>query len=119
MDCKVGDVIGMIRFHNGTLMTCKVVTVEKINRWGHITVTGGRVFNSGGSERNAPGASYNSGAWLCTEERARAEQAARNAHVARRNAMSEMENILKANGDARFPLDTSTKQRLVELVGMI
>jgi len=119
MDCKVGDVIGMIRFHNGTLMTAKIVTVETINRWGHIMVTGGRVFDKSGNERNARGQSYNSGAWLCTEERVRAEQAAHEVYIARRKAVNEIEAIIRANGDNRFPLRDETKARLIELVGAL
>lgn len=51
MDLKVGDEIAYARWNNGVMITGGVSRVAKVNRWGHITLENGTVYNKNGTER--------------------------------------------------------------------
>jgi hypothetical protein len=49
---NVGDEVGYGRYHQwGTLLQHGFSKVEKINRWGHVILENGKVFNKDGYER--------------------------------------------------------------------
>jgi hypothetical protein len=93
--------------------------VAKINRWGHITLLSGRVFDKNGQER---GVSSSYGKFLVSVERAMAEEAARLEQSKRDQAAYEIKTIMEGlrNGYGHTMSPTAEDRgQLLELINKL
>ena len=115
----VGDEVGFCRRHSwsGTLLRYGFSHVTKINRWGHITLANGKVFDKNGNERGEFADLH-----LVSAERLRGELAAELAQRARNSVANEICKLLagQRNGFGNYcEISDATRDRLHELVNQL
>jgi hypothetical protein len=114
----VGDSVGVASggFNHRQYVIQKVT---KINRWGHITLDSGRVFDKNGQER---GVSRSYGKFLVSVERATAEEAARFEQTNRNKVAYEiktiMEGLRNGYGHTTSP-SAEVRNQLLELINKL
>jgi hypothetical protein len=116
---KVGDEVGFGRYHTwGTLLQHGFSKVIKINRWGHIILENGKVFNKDGQER---GDHYGA---LHIMEAQRLREVLEGIQQRRdRNAVAhQLQDLLEAqrngHGD-NCKVNDETRARMIELVNKL
>lgn len=112
---NVGDEVGYGRYHWGTLLQHGFSRVTKINRWGHITLENGKVFNKDGYERGREHGALR----IMDADRLRAELAANARQRERNETLRQLRALLDShvNGFGNIcEVSSEARLRMIDLV---
>ena len=116
---KVGDEVGYGRYHSwGTLLNHGFSKVTKINRWGHIILENGKVFDKQGQERNC----QYGGAHIMDADRLRERLDEIKQARERANAANEIKKILdgqRTGGGEFVAISNEVREQMIALVNKL